>query len=95
MGLFCPNSLIGTRYRWVSLLKKFNALNLIKHSSYFNARIPYLCLVFSIYLQWLLSYKQFVDALQNKSYERYPGPMLPPDGRNWQLIYLHCNKFSK
>ncbi len=66
----------------------------MKHSPYFNARIPYLCLFF-IRLKWLLSYKQFGDILLNKSCKRYPEPMLPPGGRNWQLINLHYNKISK
>jgi hypothetical protein len=33
-----------------------------------------------------MNYQQFCDVSLNKSYKTYPGPMLPPVVRNWQLI---------
>jgi hypothetical protein len=44
-----------------------------------------MCLFF-VWLQWLLSYQQFCDFSLNLSNKTYPGLMLPPDNRNWQLI---------
>jgi len=45
-------------------------------------------LVFFLWLKWLLSYKQFCDFLLNNICKKYLGPLLPPDKRIWQLIYL-------
>jgi hypothetical protein len=39
--------------------------------------IPNLHIIYSIYIGLFL----------NKNFKTYPGLMLPPDGRNWQLIY--------
>ncbi len=41
----------------------------------------------AVFLHWCLKCVLFCDFSLNKSCETSLGPMLPPGGRTWQLIY--------
>ena len=53
-----------------------------------------ICTCFSVALE-VVSFKQFCDFSLNKSCKTYLGPMLPPVGRNWQLISPHWNGIKR
>ncbi len=50
-----------------------------------------MCFFFSSF-RGFLSCSKFCDFLVNKSWKTYLGLMLPPVGRNWQLISPHFTK---
>ncbi len=89
VGMFHKeNSLVVTRYWQLILLSKIWWLLILsyKHQNDIILRIPNLRLFF-MSLQWLLSYHQFFDYSQNKSFKKYLEPLLPPAGRNLQLLH--------
>jgi hypothetical protein len=47
-----------------------------------------MCL-FLLYIERLPSYQPFLSFSINKSFKTYLGQMLPPGGKNWQLISPH------
>ncbi len=91
MRIFRPvNILIVSRNLWLILLSKICLfLDLGKHRFYFiysSSKSVLICLQ----LRQFLSYQQFCYLSQNKCCENIARTLLPPFGRNWQLIYPNC-----
>ncbi len=97
MRLFHPvNSWVVSRNLWLILVNKiWLFLNLVKHTSK-NQGIANLSLFFSSFSGcWVITCQQFCDFSVNKSCKTHLKPILPPGGRNWQLISPHQQKIAK
>jgi hypothetical protein len=83
------NSLVVCTNLWLILLSnigkffRFSQMQIKKFLKFSGFKM---CIIFLL-LCWMLSYEQFCDFSLIKSCKTYLGPMLPPGGRNLQLIY--------